>query len=180
MEIDDAITKVEIDDDGEGPSSKGPTVEVEAQDIEGEGLSPEKESTPVNSRMETRSMSRTSSPFTPPEVHPPISRNDEVSTLKKPSSKVVKNHPKSNIVGSLDKGLHLRKGKRVEEALQDENWVESMHENLNQLVRNDVWELVPRPENVHIIDTKWIFKNKNDEDGEIIRNKSRLVAQGYT
>ena len=93
---------------------------------------------------------------------------------------MVKNHPDSNIVGSLDEGLHLRKGKRVEEALQNENWVESMHENLNQLVRNDVWELVPRPENVHIIDTKWIFKNKNDEDGEIIRNKSRLVAQGYT
>ena len=103
-----------------------------------------------------------------------------MSTLKKPSSRVVKNHPDSNIVGSLDEGLHLRKGKRVEEALQNENWVESMHENLNQLVRNDVWELVPRPENVHVIDTKWIFKNKNDEDGEIIRNKSRLVAQGYT
>ena len=38
----------------------------------------------------------------------------------------------------------------------------------------------PRPEGVHVIGTKWIFKNKTDEDGEIIRNKSRLVAQGYT
>ena len=55
-----------------------------------------------------------------------------------------------------------------------------MHEELNQLVRNDVWELAPRPENVHVIGTKWIFKNKTDEDGEIIRNKSWLVAQGYT
>ena len=70
--------------------------------------------------------------------------------------------------------------KRVEEALQDENWVESMHEELNQLVRNDVWKLTPRLENVHVIGTKWIFKNKTDEDGEIIQNKSRLVAQGYT
>ena len=51
VEIDDAITKVEIDDDVEGPSSKEPTVEVEAQDIEGEGLTSEKESTPVKSRM---------------------------------------------------------------------------------------------------------------------------------
>ena len=66
----------------------------------------------------------------------------------------------------------------VEKALQDENWVESMHEELNQFVRSDVWELAPRPKNVHVIDTKWIFKNKTDEDGEIIRNKSRLVAQG--
>ena len=64
----------------------------------------------------------------------------------------------------------------MEEALQDENWVESMHEELNQFVRNDVWELAPRPENVHVIDTKWIFKNKTNEDGEIIRNKSRLVV----
>ena len=55
-----------------------------------------------------------------------------------------------------------------------------MHEELNQFVRNDVWELTPRPESVHVIGTKWIFKNKIDEDGEIIWNKSQLVAQGYT
>ena len=73
VEIDDVIPKVEIDNDGEGPSYKEPIVEVEAQDIEGEGLTPEKESTPVNSKIETRSMSRTSSPLTPPEVHPLIS-----------------------------------------------------------------------------------------------------------
>ena len=109
MEIDDAITKVEMVDDGERPSSKEPTEEVEAQDIEVEGPIREKESTPVNSRLEARSMSRTSSPLTPPEVHPPISRNDEVSTSKKASSRVIKNHPGSNIIGSLDEGLHLRK-----------------------------------------------------------------------
>ena len=55
-----------------------------------------------------------------------------------------------------------------------------MHEKLNQFMRNDVWELIPRLENVHVIGTKWIFKNKTGEDGEIIRNKSQLVAQGYT
>ena len=55
-----------------------------------------------------------------------------------------------------------------------------MHEELKQFVRNDVWELAPRPEGVHVIGTKWIFKNKTNEDGEIIRNKSRLVVQGYT
>ena len=142
VEIDDAITKVEMVDDGEGPSTKVPTTEVEPLDIEVETPTPEKESTLVNLRMETRSMSRTSSPLTPSEVHPPISRNDEVSTSKKPSSRIIKNHPDSNIIGSLDEGLRLRKGnillanhvtyhcylaqfepKRVEEALQDENWV---------------------------------------------------------
>ena len=109
VEIDDAIT-IEMVDDKEGPSSKEATTEVEALDIEVEEPTLEKESTPVNSRMKTRSMSRISSPLTPPEVHPPISRNDEVSTSKKPSSRVIKNHPDSNIIRSLDKGLHLRKG----------------------------------------------------------------------
>ena len=40
--------------------------------------------------------------------------------------------------------------------------------------------MVPRPKDTHMIGTKWIFKNKTDEDGEVIQNKSRLVAQGYT
>ena len=113
MKIDDAITKVKMVDDGEGPSSKEPTVKVEALDIEVEEYTLEKESTPVNSRVETRSMSRTASPLTPPEVHPPISWNDEVSTSKKPSSRVVKNHPESNIIGPLDEGLRLRKGNKL-------------------------------------------------------------------
>ena len=64
----------------------------------------------MNSRVETRSMSRIASPLTPLEVHPSISRNDEVFTSKKPSSRVIKNHPDSNIIGSLDEGLRLRKG----------------------------------------------------------------------
>ena len=70
--------------------------------------------------------------------------------------------------------------KKVDEALQDADWVNSMHEELHQFIRNDVWELVPRPKGVNVIGTKWIFKNKLDKHGIVIRNKSRLVAQGYT
>ena len=55
-----------------------------------------------------------------------------------------------------------------------------MHEELHQFIRNDVWELVPKPKGVNVIGTKWIFKNKSNEHGTVIRNKSRLVAQGYT
>ena len=55
-----------------------------------------------------------------------------------------------------------------------------MHDELIQFVRNNVWELVPRPENKNVIGTKWIFKNKTDESGNVVRNKARIVAQGYT
>ena len=95
------------------------------------------------------------SPLTPPEVQLLIFHDEEPSNSKKPSSRVTLNYPKSNIIGDLDKGLLLRRGpsysvnhvtyhcylaqfqpKKVEEALKDENWVESMHQELHQFVRN--------------------------------------------
>ena len=69
---------------------------------------------------------------------------------------------------------------KVEEALQDERWVEVMNDELLQFERNDVWTLIPRPEGEHIIGTKWIFCNKIDEEDNVIRNKAQLVAQGYS
>ena len=65
---------------------------------------------------------------------------------------------------------------KVEEALQDESWVEAMHDELLQFQGNDVWTQVPRPEGEHIIGIKWIFRNKTDEEGNVIRNKACLVA----
>ncbi|KAJ9539543.1 hypothetical protein OSB04_032276 [Centaurea solstitialis] len=58
-------------------------------------------------------------------------------------------------------------------------WVSAMQEELAEFIRNNVWLLVPRPRKRTIIGSKWIFKNKLDEIGTIIRNKARLVAQGY-
>ncbi|KAK0593785.1 hypothetical protein LWI29_021976 [Acer saccharum] len=55
-----------------------------------------------------------------------------------------------------------------------------MQEELSQFERNEVWTLVPRPKTTNVIGTKWIFRNKSDEDGNIVRNKARLVAQGYS
>nr|GEV40474.1 copia protein [Tanacetum cinerariifolium] len=69
--------------------------------------------------------------------------------------------------------------KNVNEALGDESWIVAMQEELNQFIANDVWELVPKPRNMTIIGTKWVFKNKLDENGVVSRNKARLVAQGY-
>ena len=55
-----------------------------------------------------------------------------------------------------------------------------MQDELLQFKKNNVWELIPRPSETNVIGTRWIFKNKMDENGTIIRNKARLVAQGYT
>nr|XP_023874192.1 uncharacterized protein LOC111986743 [Quercus suber] len=69
---------------------------------------------------------------------------------------------------------------KVEEAFQDESWVEAMHDELLKFQRNNVWTRVPRPEGEHIIGTKWIFRNKTNEEGNVIRNKAHLVARGYS
>ncbi|KAJ9541717.1 LOW QUALITY PROTEIN: hypothetical protein OSB04_028223 [Centaurea solstitialis] len=68
---------------------------------------------------------------------------------------------------------------RVSDALQDSDWVTAMQEELNQFSALKVWRLVKRPQDKSVIDTKWLFKNKKDEHGTIVRNKARLVAKGY-
>ena len=51
--------------------------------------------------------------------------------------------------------------------MNDEAWVEALHEEINQISRNEVWFLVPRPKDVNVIGKKWIFKNKMDENGVV-------------
>jgi hypothetical protein len=68
----------------------------------------------------------------------------------------------------------------VGHALSDLSWVNVMHEELENFERNQVWTLVDPLGDVNVIGTKWVFKNKQGEDGEVVRNKARLVAQGYS
>jgi len=67
----------------------------------------------------------------------------------------------------------------VNDALDDSNWIVVMQDELNQFTRNDVWFLVPRSDDMNIIETKWVFRKKMDEDGNIVRNTARLVAKWY-
>ncbi|XP_071726831.1 uncharacterized mitochondrial protein AtMg00820-like [Rutidosis leptorrhynchoides] len=67
----------------------------------------------------------------------------------------------------------------VAQALQDPYWAIAMQEEISQFDRLKVWRLVPRLENQKPIGVKWIFKNKKDSDGIVVRNKARLVAKGY-
>ncbi|KAK2373607.1 putative mitochondrial protein [Trifolium repens] len=117
------------------------------------------------------------------------------ATSKGPSVRVQKNHPLDLVIGNPEQGITTRRTndvvanscfvslfepKNVKEALTDEAWIEAMQEELNQFERSEVWDLVPRPEDVNVIGTKWVYKNKSDENGTVTRNKARLVAQGYT
>jgi hypothetical protein len=63
------------------------------------------------------------------------------------------------------------------EASMDEFWNKAMDEELDQIEKNDTWELVPIPKNNNMIGTKWVFINKSNEDGQVTRNKAILVCK---
>ena len=60
---------------------------------------------------------------------------------------------------------------KVDEALKDVDWVNAMHEEINNFTRNQVWELVERPKDHNVIGTKWVFWNKKDQDEIVIGTK---------
>ncbi|GJR53340.1 putative ribonuclease H-like domain-containing protein [Tanacetum coccineum] len=75
--------------------------------------------------------------------------------------------------------LSQEEPKKISEALTDESWVEAMQEELLQFKLQEVWVLVDLPAGMKVIGTRWVFRNKRDERGVVVRNKARLVAQGH-
>ncbi|GJT01831.1 putative ribonuclease H-like domain-containing protein [Tanacetum coccineum] len=72
------------------------------------------------------------------------------------------------------------KTKKVIQALADPSWVEAMQEELLQFRFQKVWRLVDLPKGKHAIGTKWVYRKKKDERWIVVRNKARLLTQGYT
>nr|GEZ31489.1 Gag-Pol polyprotein [Tanacetum cinerariifolium] len=72
------------------------------------------------------------------------------------------------------------KPKNIKEVMADSAWIKLMQEELYRFDRLDVWELVDRPLCKNVINMKWLWKNKRDKENTVIRNKSRLVAKGYS
>ncbi|GJW50400.1 putative ribonuclease H-like domain-containing protein [Tanacetum coccineum] len=64
--------------------------------------------------------------------------------------------------------------KKVIQALKDPSWIEAMQEELLQFKLQQVWTLVDLPYGKRAIGTKWVYRNKKDERGIVIRNKARL------
>jgi hypothetical protein len=108
---------------------------------------------------------------------------------------IQRDHPVNSILGDIHKGVTTRsrvvhfcehysfvssiEPYMIEDALRDPDWVVAMQEELNNFTRNEVWHLVPHP-NQNIVGTKWVFRNKQDEHGVVTRNKAQLVAKGYS
>ncbi|KAI3813770.1 hypothetical protein L1987_18504 [Smallanthus sonchifolius] len=69
--------------------------------------------------------------------------------------------------------------KNIKAALLENSWVEAMQEELQQFTQLQVWNLVDLPKNKVPIGIHWIFRNKKDERGIVVRNKARLVVQGF-
>ena len=118
------------------------------------------------------------------------------SAVELPTDWIVpKNISLDNIIGDISKGVSTRSQlgqfylnvafvsqldpKSVSDALKDDHWFLAMQDELDQFKRNDIWDLVPRTKTQQIIRTKWVFRNKLDDSGMIIKNKARLVAKGY-
>ncbi|GKB18028.1 ribonuclease H-like domain-containing protein [Tanacetum coccineum] len=108
------------------------------------------------------------------------------------TTRIHKDHPLDQVIGDLQSATQTRKmsknleehefeePKKVIHALKDPSWIEAIQEELLQFKLQEVWTLVDLPNRKRAIGSKWVFRNKKDERGIVIRNKARLVAQGYT
>ncbi|GJT69037.1 putative ribonuclease H-like domain-containing protein [Tanacetum coccineum] len=106
-----------------------------------------------------------------------------------PNTRIHKDHPIKNVIGNKTHDtlntclyacfLSQIKPTSIAKALSDSSWVEAMQEELLQFKLQQVWILVDLPIGKRAIGTKWVFRNKKDERGIVIRNKARLVAQGH-
>jgi hypothetical protein len=154
--------------------------EDETQDDEGDDQEPQEEDNDQGGDANDQDKEDDDGPRTPHRrVHQAIQRD----------------HPMNTILGDIHKGVTTRSRVahfcehysfvssielyRVEDELRDSNWVLAMQQELNDVTRNEVWHLVPRP-NQNVVGTKWVFRNKQDEHGVVTRNKARLVAKGYS
>nr|CAE04585.2 OSJNBb0006N15.2 [Oryza sativa Japonica Group] len=135
----------------------------------------------------------------PPEITTSTSTDTERDSTSEVTAPlhIQRRHPPEQIIGNIGERTTRSKvtahdvcansafvasfePKDVSHALTDESWINAMHEELENFERNKVWTLVEPASGHNIIGIKWVFKNKQNEDGLIVRNKARLVAQGFT
>ncbi|GKA44003.1 retrovirus-related pol polyprotein from transposon TNT 1-94 [Tanacetum coccineum] len=85
----------------------------------------------------------------------------------------------SPVSTSIDQDALTTKPKNFKQAMTEPSWIDAIQEEIYEFQRLEVWELVPCPDKVLLIKLKWIYKVKTDEFGRVVKNKARLVAQGF-
>ncbi|KAI3503844.1 hypothetical protein L1887_32298 [Cichorium endivia] len=93
-----------------------------------------------------------------------------------PLDKWKRNHPPSLVIGDVRDKVEP---KNVRVAFDHPDWIEAMQMELEEFERNKVWRLIPKPANASIVGLKWVYRNKLDTEGNVVRNKARLVVKGY-
>ncbi|GJR35837.1 retrovirus-related pol polyprotein from transposon TNT 1-94 [Tanacetum coccineum] len=138
--------------------------------------SPHEESTPQGSSSNVR------------QTHPPFEH----------LGKWTKDHPIANVIGDHSLSVSTRKQlqtgamwyffdafltsvepKNFKQAMTEPSWINVMQEEIHEFERLQVWELVSCLNKVLLINLKWIYKVKSNKSGRILKNKARLVAQGF-
>jgi hypothetical protein len=64
--------------------------------------------------------------------------------------------------------------------VQDPTWVDAMVEEYDSIVKNNVWEIVPRPIDKSMVGSRWICKVKQAADGSMEKHKARFMARGFS
>nr|GEZ33971.1 hypothetical protein [Tanacetum cinerariifolium] len=122
----------------------------------------------------------------------------QIHTLYEYLGRWTKDHPIANVIGDPSRSVSTRKQletdamwcyfdafltsvepKNFKQAMTEPSWIDAMQEELYEFERLEVWELVLCPHNVFLIKLKLIYKIKTDESGGVLKNKARLVAQGF-
>ena len=67
-----------------------------------------------------------------------------------------------------------------EDATKQKEWVDAMVEEYQSIIKNEMWEIVPRPKDKSVVSSKWIFKTKHSADGTIEKYKARFVAREFS
>ncbi|GJX04936.1 retrovirus-related pol polyprotein from transposon TNT 1-94, partial [Tanacetum coccineum] len=101
----------------------------------------------------------------------------EVAVSPIPTLRIHNIHPQSQILGDPKSSVQTRS--RVQQHSGAHALVVAMQGELLQFRLQQVWILVDLPHGAKVIGTKWVYRNKRDERGVVVRNKARLVAQGH-
>ena len=66
------------------------------------------------------------------------------------------------------------------EVVKNQVWQDAMAEEYNSIMKNEVWDIVPRPKDKSVVTSKWIYKIKHAVDGIIEKYKARFVARDFS